>query len=105
MSPAMFWKVLIAAAVLAILVGGGVWISDGMQFFTKDREPIVTVTKDPLFGTETESTTWVETFRLGLLPDDAAITAIHRSYGFILGVSGAVIIGSWIMLKRTRGRS
>lgn len=101
----MIWKILIGVAITAIVVGGAVWINDGMQFFTKDREPIVTVTKDELFGTETESTTWVESFRLGLLPDDAAITAVHRSYGFILGVSGAVIIGSWIMLKRARMRS
>ena len=96
----MIWKVMIGLAVVAILTGGAVWISDGMEIFTKTREPIVAVVKDELFGTTTEKTTWVETFKLGLLPDDASITTIHRSYGFILGVSAAAIGLSLIMLKR-----
>lgn len=101
----MLWKSLILLSVIAILVGGGIWVSHGAHIFTKDREKVVEVTHDPIFGTEVEEVTWKETFDYGLLPDHDAITHLHRSYAFVLGLSTAVIIGSLIMIKRGKARS
>jgi len=99
----MFWKLLIGTALVASTIGAVIWISHGMEFYTKDREKVVTVVKDELFGTTREEVTWVPTFKYGLLPDDAAVSALPRSYGFILGTSLAVILFSGWMIKRSRG--
>lgn len=98
----MIWKLLIATALTAILAGGAVWVADGMHIYTKDREKVVTTTHDPIFGTEVEQVTWVEHFQYGLLPDHAHLSHAHRSYGFVLGLGGAMIFSSWYMLRRTR---
>lgn len=99
----MFWKLLIGTALVASIIGAVIWISHGMEFYTKDREKVVTIVKDELFGTTREEVTWVPTFKYGLLPDDVAITALPRSYGFILGTSLAVILFSGWMIKRSKG--
>jgi hypothetical protein len=98
----MFWKILIGVSIVAIITGGAVWIAHGMNMFTHDRDEVITVVKDEIFGTEREEITWVENYRLGLLPDDYTIDVIHHSYAFILGVSGAAILLSLFMLKRQR---
>jgi len=98
----MFWKIIIALAVVACIAGGVVWISHGMHIFTHDREEVITMEKDELFGTEREVVKWVDAFKLGLLPDAAEITLLHRSYAFILGSSAVAIILSIIMLRRSR---
>lgn len=101
----MLWKSLILLSVIAILVGGGIWLSHGAHIFTKDREKVVEVKHDPIFGTEVEEVTWKETFDYGLLPDHDAITHLHRSYAFVLGASTVVIIGSLIMIKRGKNQA
>ncbi|RPI68351.1 MAG: hypothetical protein EHM43_05145 [Ignavibacteriae bacterium] len=98
----MFWKLIIGISIIACIVGGVIWISHGMEIYTKDREKVVTVIKDEVFGTTREEVSWKPTFKYGLLPDDANFMALPRSYGFVLGLSFAAIIGSAIMLKRSR---
>lgn len=99
----MIWRLLIGIAIVASIIGGVIWISHGSEIYTKDRERVVNVVKDELFGTTREEVTWVPTFKYGLLPDDASVTALPRSYGFILGTSLAVILFSGWMIKRAKG--
>lgn len=101
----MLYKTIIAIAVVSVLAGGAVWVADGMHFFTKDREKIVTTTHDPLFGTAVEEVEWKENFQYGLLPDHAAVTHLHRSYSFVLGIATVAIAGSLVMLNRKRKAS
>ena len=98
----MIWKFIIVISVFAIIIGGIVWIAQGTQFYTKNREKVVTIIKDDLFGTTHEHTEWVETFKLGILPDDSSLTALHRSYAFIIGTGTAAIILSIVMLRRKK---
>lgn len=98
----MLWKSLIILSIVAMITGGAVWIGHGAHMFTRDREKVVEVKHDPIFGTEVEEVTWKETFTYGLLPDHTAITHLHRSYAFVLGLSTAVIVGSAVMIKRGR---
>ena len=98
----MIWKALIALSVIAIIVGGIVWVADGTHIYTKDREKIVTVVKDELFGTETEKVEWKENFQLGLLPDSADLQHAYRSYAFILGSSFVAIVLGMVMIRRGR---
>jgi len=101
----MIWKFLIALSALAIVIGGIVWIADGMEFYTKNREQVKTLVKDELFGTTSEQITWVPTFKYGLMPDGAEVGLIHRSYAFVLGFGASLIVGSTIMLRRRRKTS
>ena len=101
----MIWKAIIALSIIAIIAGGVVWVSHGMEFFTKDREKVVTVVEDELFGTSREEVEWKETFKLGLLPDDTSVAVLHRSYGFILGTSLTAILVSLFMIRRQRQSS
>ena len=101
----MIWKILIGLSAAAIITGGVVWISHGMHAFTHDREEVITIEKDEIFGTDKEVVTWVETFKLGFLPDDNNISVVHRSYAFILGVSGAAIALSILMLRKSRSKA
>ncbi len=96
----MMWKLLIVAAVIAIIVGGIVWVGDGMEIYTKTREKVVTEVKDELFGTTQQVVKWEPTFKYGLLPDDADVSVVHRGYVFVLGVSGMTILLSVFMLRR-----
>lgn len=98
----MIWKTLIALSVVAIIVGGGVWISHGMHTFTKDREQVVTKVTDELFGTVREEVTWVENFSFGFLPDDTAAIGLYRSYIFVIGASFFTTVVSAYMLRRKK---
>ncbi len=98
----MIWRLLIGIAIIACIIGGVIWFSHGMQIYTKDREKVVTMVKDELFGTTHEEVTWVPTFKYGLLPDEPSVTALPRSYGFILGTSVAMIVFSGLMIKRSK---
>ena len=101
----MIWRILIIAAVVAIVVGGIVWISGGTQTLTKDKEEVVTVTPNTLFGGNDTTVTYVEKFSLGLLPPSDSPADVPMSYAFILGTSGAVILLSFFMMRRSRKRT
>jgi hypothetical protein len=96
------WNALIAAAIVAILIGGGVWIADGMQMLSKDRIETTIQVVDPLFGTTTTETKYEEGFLFGLLPLDDSVGAVPKSYAFVLGASVAVIFTSVFMKRRAR---
>ena len=98
----MIWKLLIALAGLAILIGGIVWVSDGMNIYSKDREQVVKIIKDDLFGTTREEVSWIPAFKFGLLPGGTEVALIPGSYAFVLGISFSTIIGSFIMIRRSR---
>lgn len=98
----MIWRVLIIAAVLAIVIGGVVWISGGTQTLTKDKEEVVTITPNTLFGGNDTTITYVDKFKLGLLPPSDSPADMPMSYAFILGTSGAAILLSFIMMRRSR---
>lgn len=98
----MIWKFIIVLATFGMILGGIVWYAHGRHIFTKTREQVVTIVKDDLFGTQREERKWVDTFKLGLLPDDASIDFLHRSYAFIIGVGITSIVISTIMLRRTK---
>lgn len=88
----MLWRVLIIASLLAIIAGGILWIVDGRHIYSKDREPIVEIRTDELFGTtDTVTTGYREERSFGLLPLDATVSDTPRSYAFVLGTSLAVI--------------
>lgn len=98
----MVWRILIIAAVVAILAGGVVWIMGGTQTLTKDKAEVVTMTADPLFGDSTRNVTYVDKFQLGLLPPSDSPADVPMSYAFILGASAAVILLSVFMMRRSR---
>ncbi len=92
----MIWRLLIIIGILGILVGGGLWFKDGQQIFSKDREEVVTIVKDPLFGAETKQVTYEPRFRFGLLPLDATPQAVPASFAFVAGTSLMLIgLGWW----------
>lgn len=95
----MIWKFIIVLSTFAIALGGIVWYAHGRHVYTKTREEVVTIVNDDLFGTR-EERTWIDTFKLGMLPDDASVTVLYRSYAFIIGVSVTTIVFSSIMLRR-----
>ena len=101
----MIWRTLVVAAVLAIVIGGIFWIAGGTQTLTKDKEEVITITPNTLFGGSDTSVTYVEKFRLGLLPPSDSPTDVPMSYAFILGTSGAVILLSFFMMRRSRKNS
>lgn len=98
----MVWRILIIAAVIAIVAGGILWVMGGTQTLTKDKEEVVTITADPLFGDSTRSVTYVDKFQLGLLPPSDSPADVPMSYAFILGASGAAILLSVFMMRRSR---
>lgn len=97
----MLWKLLIALGLVAVIVGGAIWISHGSQWYSKDRERVETVVNDPLFGTSRTEVTFVEKYSFGLLPDDIGIARLHNSYAFVLG-AGLTSIALGLFLKRKR---
>jgi len=96
----MIWRTLIITSILAILIGGGVWIKDGLQIYTKDREEVVTIVKDELFGTTTKKVEYVPAFKFGLLPVDSTVADAPACFGSVLGFSVVVIAFSWYKLRR-----
>lgn len=98
----MIWRILVIVAVLAIVIGGIVWISGGMQTLTKDKVEVVTITPNTLFGGNDTTITYEKKFQLGLLPPSDAPADVPSSYGFILGTSVAVIILSVVMMRRSQ---
>ncbi len=98
----MIWRILIIAAVLAIVAGGIMWIIGGTQTLTKDKVEVVTMTADPLFGDSTRNVTYVDKFQLGLLPPSDSPADVPMSYAFILGTSAAVMLLSVFMMRRSR---
>lgn len=101
----MIWRILIIAAVLGIVIGGIVWINGGTQTLTKDREEVVTITPNTLFGGNDTTITYVEKFQLGLLPPSDSPADVPMSYAFILGTGGALILLSFFMMRRSRKNS
>jgi len=95
----MIWRILIVIGILAILVGGAAWINDGMQIYSKDRNEVITMVKDDLFGTRSE-TSYVPAFKFGLLPLDKTVAATPACYGFVLGVSVVLIAFGWWKIRR-----
>ena len=96
----MLWRTLVIIGILAILIGGAVWINDGMHIYSKDKEEVVTIVKDELFGTTRREVTYVPAFKFGLLPLDSTVAATPVSYGFVLGTSAVLIAFSWWKLRR-----
>lgn len=95
----MIWRTLIIIGILAILIGGAVWINDGMQIYTKDREEVVTIVKDELFGTTIRKVEYVPAFKFGLLPLDSTVADVPACLGSVLGFSIVVIAFSWYKLR------
>ena len=95
----MIWRLLIIIGIVGILVGGGLWFKDGRQIFSKDREEIVTIVKDPLPATETKQVTYEPRFHFGLLPLDATPQAIPASLAFVAGTSLVLIGLGWWKLR------
>lgn len=91
----MFNKIVVALGIVGILAGGALWVSDGMHVFSKDREEVVSESKDELFGTIREIK-YVPAFKFGLLPLDATISDVPRCYAFVGGMSLSLIaFGLW----------
>lgn len=89
-------NILIIIGVLGILVGGGLWVKDGMHVFSKDREEVVREFKDELFGTIRREVEYIPAFKFGLLPVDATLVDFPRCYAFVGGVSLSLIgLGLW----------
>lgn len=100
----MFWKALFIVSILAPIVALVVWFSHGMHVYSKDRAPVVTRTKDPLFGTITTTTEWVDSYNLGLLPGSPEPHEIFDSVAFVVGASLVVGVVSIRMLKKSNNK-
>ena len=100
----MIWRILPWLGALAIVIGGAVWISHGMQGFSKDLERVETVVKDELFGTEHVEVTFRPKYSFGLLPDDATIWRLPNSFAFVLGC-GVTAMGVGLYMQRRRKRA
>lgn len=98
----MIWRILPWLGALAIVIGGAVWVSHGMQGFTKDLERVETVVKDDLFGTERVEVTFRPKYSFGLLPDDVSIWRVPNSYAFVLGAGFTSIAFGLYMQRRVR---
>jgi len=98
----MIWRILLIAAILAIVIGGVFWVSAGAQMLTKDKQEVVTITPNTLFGGNDTTTTYVDKFSLGLLPPSDSPSDAPQSYAFILGTSVAAIFLSVFMMRRSR---
>lgn len=98
----MIWRIGIILGICGILAGGAVWINDGMHVFSRDKDEVVTVVKDELFGTERREVTYVPAFKFGLLPLDTTVASVPASYGFVLGTSVVLIaLSVWQLRKRS----
>lgn len=96
-------KLIIAIGIIGLLVGGGLWVKDGMHIFSKDREEVVREFKDELFGTIRREIEYVPAFKFGLLPVDATISDVPRCYAFVGGMSLSLIaFGLWRNRSSTR---
>lgn len=87
----MLNRLLIIIGIVGILAGGYVWLQDGRQIFSKDREEVVKEVKDELFGTVTRTTEYVPAFKFGLLPLNSTVADFPRCYAFVIGVCAALI--------------
>lgn len=101
----MIWKTLLALGLVAFLTGTVVWFAHGQHVFTKDREKVITMVEDELFGTTHEEVEWKETFELGLLPDSQHPFDVHRSFAFIGGLSLTVVLFSMYKIRRSKKTS
>lgn len=99
----MLWRIIIIISLVSIVASGILWIKGGMVMWPHDREQVVTVVKDDLFGTTREETTWknIEP-AYGFFPIDSSVDAIPRSFIFVLGAGIGFSLVSMIMLKRQR---
>ncbi len=89
-------NILIIIGVVGILVGGWLWVKDGMHVFSKDREEVVREFKDELFGTTRREVEYIPAFKFGLLPVDVTVADFPRCYAFVGSVSVALIgFGLW----------
>ena len=91
----MFWKKLGIILLILILPVLAKWHFDSkdigrMLIFSMDKKPVITKTKDDLFGTEVEKTEWKDGFWLGLLPNDDSIS-IKAVIG-VAPISGILIV-------------
>lgn len=87
----MLNRTLIILGIIGILAGGYVWLQDGRQIFSKDREAVVKEVRDDLFGTVTRTTEFVPAFKFGLLPLNSTVADFPRCYAFVIGVCAAMI--------------
>lgn len=101
----MIWKLLLALGVVAFLTGTIIWFAHGQHMFTKDREKVITLVEDELFGTTHEEHEWKETFELGLLPDSHHPMYFYRSFAFIGGLSISVALFSLYKIRRAKKTS
>ncbi len=97
----MLNRLLIILGIIGILAGGYVWLQDGRQIFSKDREAVVKEVKDELFGTITRTTEFVPAFKFGLLPLNATVMDFPRCYAFVLGVCGTLIILGVVRMRKS----
>ncbi len=79
-------KTIIVISLLLIAIVIGKWIFDSIDYnetliFSREKKAIVTKSTDDLFGTEVETTEWVDGFWLGLLPGEDKISS-----GILFGV-------------------
>ena len=94
-------RLLIILGIVGILAGGYVWVQDGRQIFSKDREAVVKEVRDDLFGTVTRTTEFVPAFKFGLLPLNATVSDLPRCYAFVLGVCGTLITVGVVRLRKS----
>jgi hypothetical protein len=97
----MINRLLIILGIVGILAGGYVWLQDGRQIFSKDREAVVKEVKDELFGTVTRTTEFIPAFKFGLLPLNATVSDLPRCYAFVLGVCGTLITFGVVRLRKS----
>lgn len=97
----MLNRLLIIIGIIGILAGGYVWLQDGRQIFSKDREAVVKEVKDELFGTVTRTTEFVPAFKFGLLPLNSTVADFPRCYAFVLGVCGTLIILGVVRMRKS----
>lgn len=101
----MIWKALLALGLVAFLTGTVVWFVHGQQVYTKDREKVITLVEDELFGTTHEEVELKSSFKLGLLPDSLNPIHSYRSFAFIGGLSLTVVLFSMYKIRRSKKTS
>lgn len=98
----MIWRIITIVALLAILVGGGVWVAHGAEVLSKDKRAEVIETKDPLFGTTQREVKYVDEFTYGFLPLDDSPMSAPTGYVFVLGSGLVAMVFATIMRRRAR---
>lgn len=98
----MLARIFTWTGIVAILVGGFVWVSHGTHWYSKDRERIETIVKDELFGTERVEISFRPKYIFGMLPDDLDVTRFPNSYAFVLGCGLSAVGLGWYVRRRAR---